>query len=359
MDALDRRMLLGATGLVGVAALSRLAKAGPLEPPPGPVAPTGKTLVEVEPRRNVNALAGSAEAVHVISEPGSYVLTANVVGQAGKHGILILASGVSLDLNGFELRAVPGVFDAIAGPADGSSRAVQVRGGVIRGTTTKTAEARWASGVAGQFNAEGWLIQDMLALFCADGFRGFKAVISNCIARDCFSGFNTNDSQIRGCTASDCFTGFDVNFGSIAVDCSTKFGGDGFRLGGGAAAERCFAHQAGAYGFMLRDRVRVSNCTAIECDVGIGTEPNFDSGIDSVVEDCVTGSCTAAGFKFDNVQPGAGRNLIVRNRAIRNTGGNYALAGTNRWGPVVALAASGDLSVVPAAAHPLANLSID
>jgi hypothetical protein len=49
----DRRLLLGAVGLAGVAALSAgraKAAGGPLNPPAGAVSPTGKTLAEIEPR---------------------------------------------------------------------------------------------------------------------------------------------------------------------------------------------------------------------------------------------------------------------------------------------------------------------
>lgn len=95
------------------AAASTLA--GPLDPPAGPVSPTFKTLSEAEPRIAVSVVntPGSATAKFHISSRGSYYLTGNVIGEAGKHGIEITASGVTLDLNGFSLQGVPGSLNGI------------------------------------------------------------------------------------------------------------------------------------------------------------------------------------------------------------------------------------------------------
>src|SRR4051812_44068330 len=78
---------------------------GPLAPPPGVPAPTMKTLDQVEPRREVNATntPGNATNLFIISAPGSYYLSGNITGVAGKSGILISADSVTLDLNGFAL----------------------------------------------------------------------------------------------------------------------------------------------------------------------------------------------------------------------------------------------------------------
>lgn len=81
--------------------------------PPGAPAPTMKTLQQVEPRTDVLTLAGNANYQFIINTPGSYYLTTNIVGVAGKAGILINAFNVTLDLNGFELLGVLNSFDAI------------------------------------------------------------------------------------------------------------------------------------------------------------------------------------------------------------------------------------------------------
>ena len=61
----------------------------------------------------VNSLPGDANAVFVISQPGSYCLGSNVVGVAGKNGIKIDADNVTLDLAGFGVLGVGGSLSGI------------------------------------------------------------------------------------------------------------------------------------------------------------------------------------------------------------------------------------------------------
>jgi hypothetical protein len=65
--------------LLGVASH---AVAGPLDPPGGPVAPTMKSLDQVEPRIPINAetCPGDDDSVFRIVTPGSYYLTGPVAG---------------------------------------------------------------------------------------------------------------------------------------------------------------------------------------------------------------------------------------------------------------------------------------
>jgi hypothetical protein len=83
--------------------------------PPGAPAPTMLTLNQIEPRTPVDAThtgsGGSAE--FLISQPGSYYLSTNIVGVSGEHGINISANNVTLDLNGFSLLGVSSAGDGI------------------------------------------------------------------------------------------------------------------------------------------------------------------------------------------------------------------------------------------------------
>ncbi|HZW07348.1 MAG TPA: hypothetical protein VFF65_09505, partial [Phycisphaerales bacterium] len=117
------------TLLAAVTAASTLA--GPLNPPAGAIAPTAKPLAEIEPRRAIGpGFPGDAVSVFVITEPGSYYLAAPVSGTAGKHGISIHASNVTLDLNGFDVVGVAGSLTGIR--TSFAPTNLTVRNGTIR-----------------------------------------------------------------------------------------------------------------------------------------------------------------------------------------------------------------------------------
>ncbi|MEZ6164179.1 MAG: hypothetical protein R3B67_07050 [Phycisphaerales bacterium] len=90
---------------VAVLVLSGSTLAGPLIPPVGPIASTMRTLQQVEPRMPIglDTTPGDANSTFKITQPGSYYLTGNIVGVVGKSGIEIAASGVTIDLGGFNL----------------------------------------------------------------------------------------------------------------------------------------------------------------------------------------------------------------------------------------------------------------
>ena len=87
--------------VVAIVLLTTPAIAGDLNPPTGAPAPTMKTLTEVEPRTPVNAAntPGDATAVFRITQHGSYYLTGNIMGEAGKSGVVIDSDDVTLDLD--------------------------------------------------------------------------------------------------------------------------------------------------------------------------------------------------------------------------------------------------------------------
>src|SRR5262245_18934676 len=91
--------------IAGLAAsLAPRALAGPLNPPAGPVAPSLKTLPEVEPRIAINSTntPGDDTSIYRTSQPGSYYLTGDITGVPGKASIAISA-GATVDLNGFKI----------------------------------------------------------------------------------------------------------------------------------------------------------------------------------------------------------------------------------------------------------------
>ena len=102
--------------------------AGPLEPP-GPPGPTFKTLGEIEPRTLMRARTDVIEPL-VIDVPGSYYLTEEVVAIEGHPAIRIVASNVTLDLNGFTVSGNQEVPDGEGIRIEGAY--VTVRNGTVR-----------------------------------------------------------------------------------------------------------------------------------------------------------------------------------------------------------------------------------
>ncbi|MEK6700877.1 MAG: hypothetical protein AABZ53_01315 [Planctomycetota bacterium] len=130
MNEIERRTLLGA---VGVGAFAAIAKAGPLNPPAGPITSTGRTTDEIFNKIPAGgagdgrtAIAGGVSAIS-ITQPGSYVLTGNVTTSGSC--LSISASHVTLDLNGFTLTSTS--TSSIAASINGNR--VVVRNGAVVG----------------------------------------------------------------------------------------------------------------------------------------------------------------------------------------------------------------------------------
>src|SRR5437773_5109072 len=143
------------------------AGAGHLNPPAGPVAPTHKTLTEVEPRTSVRSLPGSASAVYVISQPGSYYLTADVIGVPGKNGIDITVGGVSLDLRGFRIFSAGGSLKGITASGDAT-----ISNGALIG---------WGS--AGVDVCQNAILENVRASGCTTGLSVCRGTVSHCVAQ--------------------------------------------------------------------------------------------------------------------------------------------------------------------------------
>ena len=92
-----------------------------------------KSLDQVEARTVVNAAntPGDASNQFVISASGSYYLTGNLNGVAGKNGISVQASDVTIDLNGFVMQGGPST-SLIGIKVAGSPQNLVIRNGTLR-----------------------------------------------------------------------------------------------------------------------------------------------------------------------------------------------------------------------------------
>lgn len=247
-----------------------------------------KTLDQVEARIIINATntPGDASNQFIISAPGSYFLTGNITGVSGKNGILITASSVTIDLNGFAL-----IGSGLAGIAAGSSGPVNitVRNGSIQN-----------SGGAGMdlTTSYGPLMEGLNVIY--SGGAGMK-LGDGSVVRDCVSRNNASDNIITGvsanltrCTAVGSTNGYGINLQSgMATDCIANYNklygintgdnskvsgcvtaynvGGGIAVGSGATVVNCAASRNGG-GTGVGFGIAVGNgCHVIDCNASYNT----------------------------------------------------------------------------------------
>lgn len=295
-------------GMLAVAMLAATAcytLAGDLNPPAGPIGPTMKPLDQIEPRIPISAATTPGDANHLfrITQPGSYYLTGNITGVAGKAGIEIASGNVTLDLMGFHLIGAPQSFDGVRITTTGI-RDVVVRNGTVRG---------WGADGIDLSNCVGVIVADVIAE--ENGTRGIVAA---------------NQARVSGCIArNNGNVGIFVNEGGIVIDCeAADNGSDGISVQQFVTVERCFAFRN------TGDGIRAANRCVIRHNLCQGNGNNGSgAGIHVTVNLCriernhVTGN--DRGIDVDS-----GSNLIVGNSAGGNTT-NYDIVAGNASGPIV------------------------
>ncbi|MCP9874371.1 right-handed parallel beta-helix repeat-containing protein [Synechococcus sp. Cruz CV-v-12] len=334
------RTVLFLSGLVPLITGAMLY-AGPLDPPAGPIEPSGKTTQEVfdrvaavEARTAINATntPGDDDSTFKITEPGSYYLTANIIGEASKHGIEIASDNVTLDLNGFNMSGAAGV--ALSGIADtgGVVRSARILNGTVSG---------WSGSGIDLQNAVGVTVQRINATANA-GFGidvGVRSVIESCLAHsNGQSGFRLRQNTIvtrcsavangvhgflqqigggdgtsggsgarfEACEASlNAEDGINADNGAVIAGCRAGTNGsNGVNAGVGARISDSTATSNSAVGFLVGDASSVASCTAVS---------NATHGISAASQCRITGNrCT-----FNGAGPALGAGVFVQASAVQ------------------------------------------
>ncbi len=275
--------------LVAVAWLPAIA--GPLNPPVGAVASTPGP----EPRIAVSATntPGDSGSVFRIDFPGSYYLTGNLVGVAGKNGINITTGNVTLDLMGFEVRGANGLasLDGIrVGGAGGVN--IAVFNGSVSGwggdgidAVTGMANVR-IDGIRASGNG-------------ADGIKvGVDSLVSNCSAFDnSGDGIETGDGcSVLSCTArANDVNGLRAGGGNTVTGCASMLNGiDGITIGIASTISCCSAQANVGAGIRSSTSSTISSCSA---------ENNSTFGIVAADFSAIAG-CTAAANGSNGIEAG-------------------------------------------------------
>ena len=285
------------SGAVAMLGVGSVAFGGSLTPPSGPVAPTPGP----EPRIAINATntPGDADSVYRITAPGSYYLTGSVAGVAGRQGIEIASSSVSVDLMGYELRGVAGSLEGVNVSVNLAVN-VTVRNGLVRDWGLDGIDFAGASVVAGSVESIQSANNGAVGILVGNGTR-----ILGCVARgNGGNGFDTGS----GCTVADC----------IARDNTL----DGFELAGGCTITGCAAIGNGVDGISAGSGNVVTACAGYSND-GDGISANTDSA-------SITG-CHARFNGSDGIQVSSNSHLLQNTCSVNSTGaGIHVTGGDNR-----------------------------
>ncbi len=322
--------------LAAVLFLAVPSMAGDLTPPAGPVAPTMKTLEQVEPRTPLS----QADVPIVITEPGSYYLTENLSPNANIGDLILIdADHVTLDLRGFSLINKP----------NGDSNLYALRGISVN------------TGISGARIMNG---------FTFDFWRGISA--STAIATSVESvhalGATTDGrygicvgeaSIVRNCTAADLQEiGITADDGSLIIGSTVHFCQTGIWANGGTIIDSCVVRNCGIYGIVstsgaglaaghIRNSVAVDGqatgiiVAATGASVRMSAAiDNAGSGISVVGESAVITGSTSTGNGGHGIEVSGDFNRVDDNTVTGNT--QYGIEGTGTGNTVTRNHASGN-----------------
>jgi parallel beta-helix repeat protein len=328
-------------------------RAGELEPP-GPPAPTMKTLDAVEPRIPIR----TTDLPLTIASPGSYYLAENI--SVSGDGIIIASSDVTIDLMGFTLAGGTGTgIESQTG-----TQGVTVRNGIVTGWTGSGLDL-WGGSLVADLHAHD---------NGADGIKtGSNSVVAECVARDNVEdGIDLGaDSTIRNstavsndgngintaarCTVSECTATFNaldgiLAHGLILDSISALNTGDGIEANHGSQVIGCLVSSNDQHGIRSGSATRIEGNTARENGIdGIAVTNdvvvinNTCSGNGRLGDGAgihvfnTAGARVEANSVFRNdrgIYVFRSGNVVVRNVAYGNTSSNYDVAAGNAVGAI-------------------------
>ncbi len=283
---------------------------GPLTPP-GPPAPTMKSLDQIEARTPIPASPATpiAGPHFTITESGSYYLTGNITVATGD-AIRIAganAKSVTLDLNGFTITS------ALTGGISGSGIVVSTtlirltirNGNISSGTTVTVASAAKAGFVSG-ISATSLYCDTLISDIHVSGMGesgivcGGNSVVDRCTVTRSGGGSGISAMRVRDCIVREIFS---VGINASIVTGSSAFSFNGTGINADLAVSESDGKSISGGGIVCRGNVTLSNgasssgigLSAKNASISTGTS---NSGIGLTAENATTctGTTTAGSY---------------------------------------------------------------
>ncbi len=265
---------------------------GELNPPAPPSSGgTMKTLDEVEARIPVNDenTPGDSLGLYKITQPGSYYLTGNITVPESKHGIMITASEVTIDLNGY----------SVIGPGKengNSAHGIYTYTGLSQNLTIKNGSVKKFKGHGVFLYNTGHSVINVDST--ENGDYGFY-LLQNCRIIDCSAGGNTNGLIIYSGIVKRCNIYNNNVYGLIGTD---------------AVVTECYIHNNGV--ISMQTSVTLTRCILKDCNIYQNAGDPASIGVvatESRVEDNNIQYSGSTGLQL-------GKNSYVKGNNIRNNG---------------------------------------
>ena len=308
--------------------------------PPGAPAPTMKTADQIyaklDPRIAVgtNTTPGDANNLFIISQPGSYYLTTNIVGVSGKSGIEIIANNVTLDLNGFTLQGVSGTLGGVVLP--NSNTNIFMHDGNING---------WAQNGVFSLSSVNVVLErlNVSANLYAGVYNFGDIVIRDCV----FSGnsgegisSDNGPAQVFHCKVKN--NGGRVILQGSIKDSDVSGNGAGIFIEQGGSVTDCTVTGNQTYGIYADDTFRASGGNQVTGNLVSGNNLNLSPngggivvrGAGNQIENNHLNGNGVAGIVIDPISHSDTGNIIVKNSASKNGAINYSVPSGNVFGPI-------------------------
>jgi hypothetical protein len=279
-----------------------------------------------------------------ITNPGNYYLNQNLTGQPDEDGIIVMSSGVTIDMGGF----------TITGGVGSSGAGISVPDSVNRLKVFNGSVHKWEDiGIKAENAYYSEYSSLMMSDNQGDGINtGPNSLIQACVATNNASdGIDAGDHNIVSHCLASGNSSDGIECGKAAVIESSNArenGSTGFRIGAASTVSNSAAHENGSDGFNVGNGGNVTHCVSSNNNnhgfqslndtyLGMNTaDSNTKSGFYTTFSDSrIEGNSSTDNSKYGYEIIGAGGCLVIQNSASGNVLSAYNIAAGHVAGPII------------------------